>query len=209
MVGGGAPADSLAEMLQARGRATLTLDVTDAHAVERAFAALDRAWPGLDALVWAETEPALAEPRPLAAVTPDAWEALVAAPLRTTVAVLRAARDRLVDGGRIIVLVPSIAMDGAAAGHVPWTTVAEGQRSLVRSAARVWSDRRHSVNCLAVDATVLVPGARADRPGLPERALPSPSMSDVADIVDALLDDRFAAVTGATITADGGRWMTP
>lgn len=213
VVGRGAQAQSLMEMLQARGRTAVTLDVTDgdtdADAVARAFAALDRRSLGLDAVIWAETKPALAAPRPLAALTPEEWEALVAAPLRTTLAVLRAAHDRLADGGRILVLVPSIAMDGAAAGHVAWTTVAEGQRSLVRSAARVWSDRRHAVNCLAVAPTVLVPGAQADRAGLPPRALQAPSMSDVADIIDALLDDRFAAVTGATIAVDGGRWMTP
>jgi 3-oxoacyl-[acyl-carrier protein] reductase len=115
-------------------------------------------------------------------------------------------------GGRIIVLIPTIAMTGAA-GLAPWACVADGQRALVKSAARVWGGEGITVNCVAVPASLMaqgVGGVDVSRPDLQQPALPDPdARRDLAGVVAALCRAEFGAVTGATIGVDGGRWMTP
>lgn len=169
---------------------------------------VERTHGSIDAVVLLDV-PGASDKGWLADLSPEQWTARVDEPLQMTVAVLREAHRRLADRGRIVVVLPTIAMDGAAAGYVPWATVAEGQRSLVRSAARVWSDAAHTVNAVAVPPGLLVDGAEAERPGLPRPSLAPPTMRDVADVVATVLGDSFAAVTGATIGVDGGRWMSP
>ena len=149
----------------------------------------------------------------LAGLDPTHWRQSVEVPLEQTLACFQGAYRRLrTRGGGLVVLVPSLALVGAP-GFVPWATVAEGQRSLAKTAARAWGHEGITVNCVAV------PGSLLRRPGedLPDRAgQPPPSLGrspglrlDVAPVVSSLVSGGWATVTGATVAVDGGVWMTP
>jgi NAD(P)-dependent dehydrogenase (short-subunit alcohol dehydrogenase family) len=115
----------------------------------------------------------------LAELDPTQWRQRVELPLQRTVACFQGAHRRLAaKGGCLVVLVPTLALVGAS-GYGPWATVAEGQRSLAKSAARAWGGEGITVNCVAVPAALLrssETGAGADdedpdRPGQPSPAL--------------------------------------
>ena len=139
----------------------------------------------------------------------DAWRALAEAPLRRALHVLQQSHRRLSSGGHIVVLLPSVVTSGAA-GLVPWVAAAEGYRSLLKAAARGWGRDGITVNCVLMPAD-LIAGTSLDRPGLQPPALGRAVdlHSDVAGVVAALLGGGLSAVTGQTIAADGGVWMTP
>jgi 3-oxoacyl-[acyl-carrier protein] reductase len=211
VVGTGAPVDDIASGLVDRGAAVAVLAADDdAAAFATALDDADATVGGLDAFVLVTANPRLGTPQPLVSLDALDWSGLIDAPLRATVAFFQAAHARLRDrGGRIVLVVPTLAMSGAA-GHVAWATVSEGQRSLAKSVARGWGADGITVNCVAVPATLLVPGEGAvrDRPGLPAAVLAKPNLrTAVAGVVHSLLTPEWAAVTGATIGVDGGQWM--
>jgi NAD(P)-dependent dehydrogenase (short-subunit alcohol dehydrogenase family) len=165
----------------------------------------------------------------LAGLSAEQWRERVELPLQRTVACFQGAHRHLAPGGgSLVVLVPTLALVGAA-GYTPWATVAEGQRSMAKSAARVWGRQRITVNCVAVPGALLVssvtgrepvevagdgpdgPGPDIDRPGQPPAALDDdPQLAGaVAAVVSSVVSAGWAGVTGATIAVDGGVWMTP
>ena len=115
-------------------------------------------------------------------------------------------------GGRVVVVVPTIGMAGAP-GLAASAAAAEAQRLLVKSAARQWGAEGITMNVVAADLAALAPGA----PGLPSVSLSAPALGSaavtdraaVARVVAMLLEDGAAALTGVTVSADGGTWMAP
>jgi 3-oxoacyl-[acyl-carrier protein] reductase len=142
-------------------------------------------------------------PSPLVDVGPAEWDRRCEARLRDGIARLQAAHAELRarGGGRIVVVVPTIAMTGMA-GLAPEAAAAEGLRGLVKAAARQWGADGITVNCVAV-----APPGEHRSPVVADPALASPP--DVAAVVAMLLSDAAAHVTGATVPADGGLWMLP
>jgi NAD(P)-dependent dehydrogenase (short-subunit alcohol dehydrogenase family) len=193
---------------------TVACALASAAEGDAALAEAARLLGGLDALIWAWTDAEGCRPAPIGALSAEQWARCAEAPLQRMMSFLKVAHARLVGrGGRVVVLVPSLAMTGAA-GLVPWASAAEGQRSITKAVARAWGKSGVTVNAVAVPGTLLagVPADTAlDRPGLPPLSLAaSPSMrGDVAPVVAGLLGPAFAAVTGTTLGVDGGRWMTP
>jgi 3-oxoacyl-[acyl-carrier protein] reductase len=161
----------------------------------------------LQAVVLALGDADLGAPQPLASVAAATWQRLVDAPLREYLVAMQAAHRLLRDdGGQIVVLLPTIGVTGAAE-LTPWATVAEGQRAMAKSAARVWGADGITVNCLVVPTALLAPSA-GERPHLQQPALTSPSIDrEVAAAVATICADGARAVTGATIGVDGGQWM--
>jgi hypothetical protein len=145
----------------------------------------------------------------LASTDAETWQRQAEQPLRRALHVLQGAhlclRD---DGGRIVVLLPSLVMSGGA-DVVAWASAAEGYRSLVKAAARAWGGDGIAIKSVLVPASV-VADAAVDRPGLQPPALGrAPDLeADIAPAVAALLDERLDGVTGLTIAVDGGVWMT-
>ena len=83
-------------------------------------------------------------------VDDERWEAVWEGSMRSTLFVLQAGFGQMQGrGGCIIVVIPTIAMSGAER-LAPYVTAAEGQRLLVKAAARQWGTERITVNCLAV-----------------------------------------------------------
>ena len=187
-----------------RGRADTGDEV--AELLRRAEAGAARP---LRAVVLASAGACLTTPTPLIELPAAGWRAGVEAPLRRTLACFQGSyRCLRAGGGTLVLLVPSLALVGAA-GLAPWATVAEGQRSLAKAAARAWGPHGIRVNCVAVAAALLAPGARFERPGSPDAALAVADHDAVAAVVAGLSGERWRAVTGATVSADGGVWMTP
>jgi len=115
-------------------------------------------------------------------------------------------------GARVVVVVPTIGMAGAP-GLAALAAAAEAQRLLVKSAARQWGADGVVMNVIAPDLAALAPGA-AD---LPSVSLSAPALGNggvgdlaaVAQLVCAIALGDTTALTGATLSADGGTWMAP
>jgi NAD(P)-dependent dehydrogenase (short-subunit alcohol dehydrogenase family) len=198
---------ALAEGLRRQGFAVAAAgaDPTYNAAFDNAVAAVG----ALDTVVWASTAPELTHPAALGDVDESRWRDVVGGSLQRYVEFLQAAERRLHGrDGRLVVVVPTLGLAGAA-GLVAWATVAETQRSLAKSAARVWGAHGITVNCVAVPPSLLAAEAgdlaRAD---LQRAALPDPDLGrDAAGAIASLCGTGMAAVTGTTIAVDGGRWM--
>jgi NAD(P)-dependent dehydrogenase (short-subunit alcohol dehydrogenase family) len=207
-----APAGLLCAGLRALGQtAVLAGLAATADAVTDLLAEAEHQSGSLASVVLVSDGPATGQGA-LAALDPDQWRQRVELPLQKTMACFQGAHRRLrADGGSLVLVLPTLALVGAA-GLVPWATVAEGQRSLAKAAARAWGPERIRVNCVAVPAGLLAPSTDGlDRPGQPPPCLAeTPDLpGQVASVLASLLSGPWAAVTGATLAVDGGVWMTP
>lgn len=185
------PAAHLADALRALG----------AEVTERLVAPLDL-------VVWAPDPGAASVKAALLDHSAEDWDGQAARPLREAVACFQSAGRALGEGGAIVAVLPTLAMNGSA-GLTAWSTAAEGMRSLVKVAAREFGKRGITVNTVALPAGVLAgAGESLDRPGLPAARLPIPETArEAAGIIAALASPPWTSVTGATIAVDGGVWM--
>lgn len=142
---------------------------------------------------------------PLLDTDEDAWERAAEAPARDLLATLQAAHPGLrAAGGRLVVVVPATALEGAA-GLVAETTGWGAVRLLAKSAARRWA---------ADGITVAVVAPRLDEP--PDAGRTAPVLGSehhghraLAETVLLLAADEAAHLTGATLQVDGGALMLP
>lgn len=164
----------------------------------------------LAAVVHAEVDPAALRPRPLVEIDEGEWAALADVPVRATLATLRAARARLGEDGRIVVVVPSVGLTGHP-GLVPLCAAGEAQRLLAKSAARAWGEIGLTVNVVGADLAALgaapaeSAAATTRGPALPE----DDGADDLVDAIALLLHPHAARLTGATLVADAGDLMAP
>jgi NAD(P)-dependent dehydrogenase (short-subunit alcohol dehydrogenase family) len=191
-------------------------DLGGADEVDEAMGfAAERLGP-VDAVVHTAVDPVAFEPRRLADVDDAHFEAVWEGTMESTLWVLQAAfRAFGGRGGRIVVTVPTLAMHGAA-GLAAYAAAAEGQRLLVKSAARQWGADGITVNCLAVAPELAMAGGPEDGASPGDTALAAAALGrtgdpelDVGPACVFLLSDGGAFVTGTTITLDGGVWMAP
>jgi 3-oxoacyl-[acyl-carrier protein] reductase len=144
------------------------------------------------------------------------WDALADEPVRALLRTLQAARRHLPAGGRIVVVVPTVALTGEA-GLVGLATAGEAQRVLAKSAARSWGAAGITVNAVAASPAALAAAPRAGGANLDGAALPpvpggdghDDVEDDVAAAVALLLEPAASRLTGATLAADGGVVMAP
>lgn len=133
-----------------------------------------------------------------------AWEQ----PMRETIVAFQ--RAHRAGHTRLIAVVPTIAMSGAPQlAHAAAT--AEAIRVMVKSAARQWGADGVTVNCIAIAPELfgIDPGA------VGSVSIAPPALASRGSVVDDLVPlIRLAAsadahhITGATLNADGGVWMT-
>jgi 3-oxoacyl-[acyl-carrier protein] reductase len=134
----------------------------------------------------------------------DAWEQ----PMREALAAFQNAHQARHE--RLIALVPTIGMSGAAGlAHIAAT--AEAVRVMVKSAARQWGADGMTVNCIAlapelfeidadaVGAVSLAPLALAAKGSV---------VDDIVPLIRMVAGADAHHMTGATLNADGGLWMT-
>jgi NAD(P)-dependent dehydrogenase (short-subunit alcohol dehydrogenase family) len=181
------------------------------------FAAALSAAPEIGAVVWAWAPPSTTTPTPFESVDEATWEAACEVPIRQCLSFLQGAYKYFAGRpGSMVVLVPTLTLIGPPPGLVAWATAAEGQRTLMKSAARNWGPVGIRTYAVAVTPALLVapgsgnPDAPRLRVGLPPSSLASPpTMAEVATVVSTVTGPGFASVTGSTVGVDGGQWMVP
>jgi len=172
---------------------------------------------GVDLLVHATATPQALTAQAVEHLSRADWDAAVHRSVLATLFCLQAAHAQLRDrGGAVVVVGPSTALVGAA-GLVPLMTLAEAQRTLVKSAARQWGGQGMRLNWVGI-AAAQYDAALADStlPQTPELGPPPPALrrvpeaqADVADVIAWLGSEGARAVTGASFNLDGGDWMVP
>jgi NAD(P)-dependent dehydrogenase (short-subunit alcohol dehydrogenase family) len=199
----------VARGLSARGfRVELASSPGDRGAIGTSFKAATAAGP-IVAAVHAHVPPDALQPRPLVEIADDEWDDLADAPVRATLVTLQLARGHLQAGGRMVVVVPAVALVGQD-GLVPLCTAGEAQRVLAKSAARRWGADGLTVNIVAADLADLgdlAAGGTTDSATTRGPALPTGSGDDLVDAISLLLEPAAARITGATLCADAGDLM--
>ncbi len=156
------------------------------------------------------TDPGGLVPAALADMDDAEWDRRCEAPLRAMRIALQTAYKALHGhGGRIILLVPTISMNGAE-GFAPFSAVGEGARSLAKAAARGWGAEGITVNCLALTSEQLCPGeeGKPAETKVPKALGRLPELdTEIAGFIAALVAGP-AILTGATLALDGGSLMT-
>jgi 3-oxoacyl-[acyl-carrier protein] reductase len=197
---------------RASGGIALDVSLTDRADVERAFAATADALGGpVDGVVHAAMHPMAYETVAFDDVDDERWDAVWEGTMRSALAVLQASFGSMRDhGGRVVFVTPTVSMSGAAR-LVPYTTAAEGQRLLAKSAARQWGPDGITVNCVAAAPEQVPIGVASTATSLAPPALGGPGDPelDLGPVVVFLLSDAGHFVSGDTIGADGGVWMAP
>jgi len=164
-------------------------------------------------VVFADVDPVALQPRPLLAATEADWDRCCERPLRALVWCCACVHPWLAGReGRLIVVCPTVSMEGAA-GLTPYASAVEGQRMLVKSAARRWGRDGVTVNAVAPAVADLAPGLAGPGGADARRSPPAVRVDDpfraVARAVAWLARRDAAAVTGATVAVDGGAVMAP
>lgn len=175
-------------------------------------AAPDEALParttGAVVIVGTDPPPRLNE---AASLSGEDWEHIVDGMMWSALAALQRVRSAFEhDGGRIVVVVPTIGMAGAA--HlVAYTTALEGVRAMAKSAARQWEPEGVSVNLVAAPLRLFAPAVDASSAHLTAAVVEDDStlLHSVAESVRFLLRPDIRQVLGETIVADGGSVMLP
>ncbi|MDG2027166.1 MAG: SDR family oxidoreductase [Acidimicrobiales bacterium] len=212
IVGAGDPASSVAAGLDARGWAVQHLDD---DSIEWTDATVDQhaAPGGIDLVVHARYPAASRRKADLVSLSAVDWHAAADEPLEAAIRLARGAHPRLAEaGGTIVFLVPLMASAGGE-GFAPLATAAEGSRLLAKSLAKTWGGDGIRAHALTLDPSAFLDAD--DAAGMAEaNALHDPPLGHVPDlsseitpIVDALTTGDLAALTGASLVADGGLWM--
>lgn len=198
----------------ARGQRAVAVDapLTDRVALEGAFAtAADELDAPVRAVLHAAMTPTAFEASDFEAVDDERFDAVWEQSMRAALAVLQASYTSLRgDGGRIVVVTPTVAMSGAPE-LAPYAMALEGERLLAKSAARQWGADGIVVNCLAPAPDQVPVGVRSVDMSLAAPALGGPGdpETDLGPVATFLASDAAHAVTGVTVCADGGVWMAP
>ncbi len=155
-----------------------------------------------------------ARPAPLVDYDPSAWSRDCNKLIRRTLFSLQAAQPLMrARGGGIVGLGPSASLAGVG-DCVALTTAIEGQRTLIKSAARQWSSSGIAVNWIAIEAEQLLPGlaglAGLHRMDASSRRLAPPRLGAGVAAVAAMLASKSGRVlAGQTLAVDGAEWMMP
>jgi 3-oxoacyl-[acyl-carrier protein] reductase len=125
-----------------------------------------------------------------------------------TLAALQTAHASMTDGGRIVIVLPSIGIAGAA-GLVDYTTALEGIRAMAKSAARQWATDGVGVNMLAVPVRLF--RSEVDDSHLTAAAVPADEtlIHSIVETAGFLLRADVGHLTGETVIVDGGSVMAP
>lgn len=144
-------------------------------------------------------------PVPFHELTDEQFDRLWEQPMRDAVTQMVAAHHR--GARRIVVVTPTTGMSGGDR-YAATAATAEAVRVLVKSAARQWGADGIVVNAVAVAPHLF----GIDESVAGAVSLAPPALADAGDplsVIAFFASPSAAGVTGATVTADGGLWMSP
>jgi 3-oxoacyl-[acyl-carrier protein] reductase len=150
-------------------------------------------------------------PSDLATMSEQVWDRTVDDTMWAALAALQRAHSAFGGrGGRIVVVVPTIGMAGAAR-LVAYTTALEGIRAMAKSAARQWYCDDTTVNLVAAPLRLFAPALDTASAHLTAAVVTDDStlVHTVAEAVAFLLRTDIDHLVGETIVADGGAVMLP
>jgi NAD(P)-dependent dehydrogenase (short-subunit alcohol dehydrogenase family) len=136
--------------------------------------------------------------------------------MRAAFIVLQQVHAVIADGGRVVLILPTVAATGVA-DLVPLCTAVEAIRVMAKAVARRWGSRSITVNTIEVELAAFMLGDNDSTdavmpvvPVLGQPALPPGSaVDDVLGLVDMLATPAAGAITGALLVADRGTVMQP
>ena len=210
---------SIAQRLRSRGDSIIefapTLDLTNAEAVGESLRSAVGSGT-IDRVVLAAIDPSAFRSAPITSLTEAEWDQAAEYSMRAAFVSLQQAHAVLADGGRVIVLLPTVAATGIA-GLVPLCTAVETIRVMAKAVARRWGARSITVNTIEVELAAFLLGdndaSDAEVPIVPvlgQPALPPASaVDDVIGLIDMLATPAAGAITGGLLVADRGTVMQP
>ncbi len=210
---------SLAKRLRDRGDSVLhtdpSLDLADASAVADSLRSLVGSGT-VDRVVLAAIDPSAFRAAPINSLTEAEWDQAAEYSMRAAFVALQQAYEVLADGGRVILILPTVATTGVA-DLVPLCTAVEAIRVMAKAVARRWGARSITVNTIEVELAAFMLGDEDATdvvmpvvPVLGQSALPPGSaIDDVLGLVDMLATPAAGAITGALLVADRGTVMQP
>jgi 3-oxoacyl-[acyl-carrier protein] reductase len=213
---------SIAERLRDRGDVVIetdpSLDLADAHAVSGALGSLVESGT-VDRVVLAAIDPSAFRAAPITSLSEEEWDQAAEYPMRAAFVVLQQVHTVIADGGRVVLILPTVATTGVA-DLVPLCSAVEAIRVMAKAVARRWGARSITVNTIEVELAAFMLGDDIEGdaggvgvpvvPVLGQPALPPGSaVDDVLGLIDMLAMPAAAAITGALLVADRGTVMQP
>jgi 3-oxoacyl-[acyl-carrier protein] reductase len=204
-------ATELAGTIGAAGGVALALrvDATDATDVRAMATATIEAFGGIDLLV---NNAGILRPTRVVDITPEEWDLVVNANLRSTFLCSQAVQPSMVarGAGRIVNVASMAGRATSTLGGAHYTAAKAGVLGLTRHLAREWASVGITVNAISpgiVDTPMVRGGIDAEglervRQSIPLQRLADPA--EVAALVSFLLSDEATYITGANVDIHGG-----
>jgi len=205
LLGIGAPAARLARALDAR-----LVDIGRDDARD----AIAEAAPGVDLILFVACPDGTLRPRAFESLADEAWREGVDRPLELMLSTLHALSALYpADPPPMVFAGPSMALSGAD-GLALLGAVAEGQRALMKSAARQLGQRGFRFTWIAIDTLLFAPELEGAQ--LPSSQDPDPlatgggaDAGQLAALLSLLADPRAKGLIGQSLALDGGELMLP
>lgn len=151
------------------------------------------------------------EPVHLNAVSETDWHRFTENPMREVLSALqRAFSSMREEGGRIVLVLPSIGMAGAPY-LVPCATAFEGIRAMAKSAARQWASANVIVNLIVAPLELFTPALSPSAAHVTTAAVQDDDkiIASITETARFLLKPEVKGVVGETVVVDGGAMMLP
>lgn len=201
--------EPLARIAAETGARALNVDVTDSGSVSQAFDEARSVVSGLYGLVLAS---GVVDNGKLSSLDRARWEEILTLNLTGPFLCCQAARDWLVDGGRIVTLGSLAGRTGGVITGTAYAASKGGVEALTKAMAQELAPRQITVNCIAPGAveTPMLAAHTPERKAEMSAATPLKRMAQPAEIAAAvayLLADDAGFTTGAIIPVNGGLRM--
>jgi NAD(P)-dependent dehydrogenase (short-subunit alcohol dehydrogenase family) len=202
----GAALDAIAS--QSGGQA-VGVDLTDAESITAAFDKARTVAPSLYALVLAA---GVVDNGKLGDLDAARWSDILSVNLTGPFLCCLAARDWLVDGGRIVTLGSLAGRTGGVITGTAYAASKGGIESLTKSMAQELAPRRITVNCVAPGAieTPMLAAHPPERKAAMSASTPLKRLGqpqEVAAAISYLLDEDAGFTTGSVLAVNGGLRM--
>ncbi len=210
---------SIAQRLRDRGDHVLqidpALDLTNAESVGQELRSLSDGRV-VDRVVFAAIDPSAFRAAPITSLDESEWDQAAEYPMRAAFIVLQQIHSVIADGGRVILVLPTVVATGVS-GLVPLCSAVEAIRVMAKAVARRWGARSITVNTIEVELSAFMLGDDdpngVEIPAVPVLGQPSlpagSAVDDVLGLIDMLATPAAGAITGALLVADRGTVMQP